>query len=149
VLFSAHSVPANAPEGQDPYPRQVAETARRIANALGLDDGRWQVVYQSAPRRTEQPWLGPDLADVVALQPSLVHSQLGPSTVPCVLVVPIGFVIDNLETLYDLDIELKEKAASLSIRLERAPALNERAALVRALAGAIKENSRRDHEPTI
>jgi ferrochelatase len=134
VVFSAHSVPVAPEEEEDPYPRQVTDTASRVAHALHLADDRWQVAYQSAPRRTGRPWLEPDLADVVAGLPA----RSDPNSVPQALVVPIGFVIDNLETLYDLDVELTETAASLGVRLERAPALNDSPALIAALARAVR-----------
>ena len=142
VIFSAHSVPVADEDGRDPYPDQVTETAASVARRLNLERARWRVAYQSAPSRTRRPWLEPSLTDVVATAASEWRARWSSDAMPHIVVVPIGFVIDNLETLYDLDIELKERAAALDIRLERAQALNERPALIAALAGAVKRDDK-------
>lgn len=134
VVFSAHSVPMRALEREDPYPEQVSQTAASVAERLGLDTGRWQLAYQSAPANSAMAWLGPDLTATVLAQ---AHRQ--PTVAPSrVLVVPIGFVIENLETLYDLDIELKETASAAGLHLRRAPLLDDGPALIEALAAVIQ-----------
>ncbi|WP_442603449.1 ferrochelatase [Paenibacillus sp. KN14-4R] len=114
VLFTAHSLPEKIVEMGDPYPNQLLETARAVADAAGVAD--WQFAWQSAGR-TSVPWLGPDIQDVL-------HTISQEEQIRNVLVCPIGFVSDHLEVLYDLDIESKQTAASLGMKLERTASLN-------------------------
>jgi ferrochelatase len=120
VLFTAHSLPARVREMGDPYPAQLAETAAAVASAVGLDEGRWQVAWQSAGR-TPEPWLGPDILDVIAGLDA-----------PAVVVCPVGFTSDHLEVLYDVDIEARRAAESKGMRLARTASLNEAVAPVLA-----------------
>lgn len=130
VIFTAHSLPAHVREDGDPYTDQLRETAIAVSRRLNLPETRWRLAYQSKPSRAAAPWLGPDVTDVVA--------QLAVDGEQEHLIVPLGFVVDNLETLYDLDIELKDAADALGIRMARTPALNDNPALVAALAGAVR-----------
>ena len=107
VLFTAHSLPERIRDTGDTYPEQLAESARLVAAAAGLDE--WVVAWQSAGR-TPEPWLGPDVRDVVR--------QLGAEgDVDAVVVCPIGFVADHLEVLYDLDIEVGRRRGGERPRL--------------------------------
>ncbi|WP_127586174.1 ferrochelatase [Paenibacillus koleovorans] len=114
VIFSAHSLPAKILEMNDPYPDQMLETSRAIAERTGISS--WQFAWQSAGR-TATPWLGPDIMDVLVT----AHREEG---VKRVLVCPIGFVSDHLEVLYDIDIECQHKARELGMQLERTESLN-------------------------
>jgi ferrochelatase len=120
VLFTAHSLPARVRELGDPYPAQVAETAAAVAAAVGLDDGRWQVAWQSAGR-TPEPWLGPDILEVIAGLDA-----------PAVVVCPVGFTSDHLEVLYDVDVEARRLAESRGMTLARTASLNQAVAPVLA-----------------
>ncbi len=113
VLFSAHSLPEKIVELGDPYPEQLLETSRAIAEKLGITS--WQFAWQSAGR-TSVPWLGPDILDTLR--------SLSKEQVENVLVAPIGFVSDHLEVLYDLDIEAQDVAKELDMRLMRIDMLN-------------------------
>jgi ferrochelatase len=113
VLFSAHSLPSVIVERGDPYPEQLLETSRAIAEQTGVKS--WQFAWQSAGR-TAEPWLGPDILDTL--------KQLSEEQVKNVLVAPIGFVSDHLEVLYDLDIEAQSISMELDIRLMRTDSLN-------------------------
>jgi ferrochelatase len=136
VVFSAHSLPKDAVEAGDPYDRQVLESAELVASLLGLPPERWCVAYQSAPV-PGPAWLGPDIHDVI--------TALASQGVDNVVVAPIGFVVDSLEVLYDIDLELTRFARDRGVRLERAPLPNVSAALVSALEGAAQDAlSRRD-----
>ena len=126
VLFTAHSLPEKILARQDPYPTQLEETARTLAERLALP--HWRRAYQSAGK-TLFPWLGPDLLDVVEDLKGEGRSQ--------VLVVPIGFVADHLEILYDIDIEAQAKARELSLTLRRTESLNTDPELVEGLADEI------------
>jgi ferrochelatase len=135
VVFSAHSLPAAILERGDPYPDQLLETAEHLAKRLSLPSWRWTLAYQSASRGTV-PWLGPSLEEVVA--------DLAAAGRHAILVAPIGFLVDNLELLYDIDIDLQAISTALGLRLERMPSLNDSPALVNALASLVQ-----DHLPLI
>jgi len=86
------------------------------------------MAYQSAGR-TEEPWLGPALEDVL--------DELGEAGERAVLVAPIGFVSDHVEILYDIDIEAKQRAAKWRTRLERTESLNTDPRFIDAMARAV------------
>lgn len=129
VIFTAHSLPASIMELGDPYPSQVRETAALTAEWLGLASARWTFAFQSA-RQDGVPWLGPQIE---ALVPEL--AQAGQRDL---LVAPVGFVADNLEVLYDLDIGVQRIARRAGVRVERMPMLNDSPALVNALAAVVR-----------
>jgi len=126
VLFSAHSLPEKILELNDPYPEQLLETSRAIAEAAGVT--HWQFTWQSAGQ-TGQPWLGPDILDTL--------ETLSREGVKSVLVAPVGFVSDHLEVLYDIDIEAKRSAAEFGMRLERIAMLNDDSKYMAALADSV------------
>ena len=127
VIFTAHSLPERVVERGDTYPEQLAESARLVAEAAGLDE--WLVAWQSAGR-TPDPWLGPDVRDVVR---ALAADDLADAVVIC----PIGFVADHLEVLYDLDIEVADVAAALGLVYVRTASLNDDPAFIATLADVI------------
>ena len=129
VIFSAHSLPERIRETGDTYPEQLAESARLVGRAAGLDDDDWVVAWQSAGR-TPEPWLGPDVRDVVR---QLAADKLADAVVSC----PIGFVSDHLEVLYDLDIELADVAATVGLDFTRTTSLNDDPAFIATLADVI------------
>ena len=127
VIFTAHSLPQRIRDSGDTYPEQLTESARLVAEAAGLTE--WLVAWQSAGR-TPEPWLGPDVRDVVR--------QLGAdATADAVVVCPIGFVADHLEVLYDLDVELAGIAASCGLAYARTASLNDDPAFIAMLADLI------------
>ena len=127
VIFTAHSLPERIRETGDTYPEQLAESARLVALETGLDD--WLVAWQSAGR-TAEPWLGPDVRDVVR--------RLGAEgDTDAVVVCPIGFVADHLEVLYDLDVEVAAVAAEAGLHYARTASLNDDPAFVEVLADLI------------
>lgn len=125
VIFTAHSLPASILAEGDPYDSQLEETARLVAARLELPDDRWARCYQSAAQ-TGAPWLGPSIETLVP--------QLAATGERNLLVTPIGFVADNVEVLYDLDIGVQQIASAVGVRVERARLLNDGPALVQALA---------------
>ena len=108
VLFTAHSLPARILADGDPYPAQLEETAAAVAERAGVE--RWSVGWQSAGR-TPEPWIGPDVLDVLRSRAS--------EGSPGVLICPAGFVSDHLEVLYDLDIEAARLASELGLPFAR------------------------------
>lgn len=128
VLFTAHSLPSRILESGDPYADQLNETARLAAAGLGLEDRCWSFCFQSAGR-SDEPWLGPKIEDEVP--------RLARAGQRNILVVPVGFVADHVEVLYDIDIEAKRTAEEHVARLERSPSLNDSPAFIRALAALV------------
>jgi ferrochelatase len=128
VVFTAHSLPERIVADGDPYPEQLLETSRLVAERAGLE--RWSFAFQSASP-TGEPWLGPDVLDEL--------ERLDADGVSKVLVAPVGFVSDHLEILWDLDVEAREKAEELGLELSRIESLNDDPAFIRALAGLVEK----------
>lgn len=128
VIFSAHSLPERVLAQNDPYPNQLQATVHRLVSRIGLHSEQWTLAYQSAPP-TPEPWLGPALEAVL--------EGLAERGGTSVLIAPIGFVADNVEVLYDLDIEVKNQAESLGLHTTRTALLNDGPALIEALAAAV------------
>jgi protoporphyrin/coproporphyrin ferrochelatase len=127
TVFSAHSLPARIREWDDPYERELLESCRRVADRAGVTE--WRFAWQSAGR-TEEPWLGPDISDMLAA----LHAE----GVRDVLSVPIGFVCDHLEVLYDIDHEARRTAEGLGMTFRRARMPNDDADFVAALAEVVR-----------
>jgi ferrochelatase len=125
VIFSAHSLPARILAQGDPYDAQLRETAALLSESLHLEEGRWQFCYQSAGQSAER-WLGPAIEDVIRALIKAGEKNL--------LVVPIGFVCDHVEVLYDIDIVCKQLADEHSARLLRSRSLNDSPTFIAALA---------------
>jgi ferrochelatase len=129
VLYSAHSLPVKTVVTQkDPYPRQIEETVRAIDTALGKRFPS-RLGYQSKVGPVE--WLGPSTPDVLA--------SLAKEGVRQVLVVPVAFVSDHVETLYEIRLLFAEEAARLGIpHYAVAEGLNDHPAFIRALAHVVE-----------
>lgn len=128
LAFTTHSIPtaladsSGAPD--DPargapggaYLAQHRETARLVAEAVaeasGVADRRWDLVFQSRSGSPRTPWLEPDICDHLAA----VHA----AGTPAVVMVPIGFVSDHMEVVYDLDTQAREAAEALGLPVSRA-----------------------------
>lgn len=126
VVFSAHSLPARLKQMGDPYDDELQENAQTLAERLGDID--WMFSYQSAAQ-TGEPWLGPQIEAVI---PDL--AQAGYQNM---LSVPIGFVCDHVEVLYDIDIGCQEIAKEHQVRLERVEMMNSDPLFIGAVADAI------------
>jgi len=113
VVFTAHSLPARILDTGDPYPAQLQETAEAVAERMALR--RWSVGWQSAGR-TPEPWIGPDLLEVLR--------DRAAAGVEAVVVCAAGFVSDHLEILFDLDVEATAAAASLGLAFARTESPN-------------------------
>jgi len=132
VVFSAHSLPERILKMSDPYDKQLRETARLVAEKAGLAAERWSWSYQSAGRSPE-PWLGPQIEDYLP--------ELATQGIRNVISIPVGFVCDHVEILYDIDIKAQRVAQEHGIRLERPPALNTDPLFIQAVADEIKRIS--------
>jgi len=128
VAFTAHSVP-NAMARHSDYERQLRETARLTADAVGVGDHA--LVFQSRSGPPHVPWLEPDILDHL--------DTLAGRGVRRVVVHPIGFLSDHLEVLYDLDHEAAERAAAHGMAFARAGTVGTHPAMVTMLRELIEE----------
>jgi ferrochelatase len=123
VVFTAHSLPARILDDGDPYPDQLQATAATVGGQTALHN--WSVGWQSAGR-TPEPWLGPDVLDIVRDRAS--------RNAPGLVVCPCGFVADHLEVAYDLDVEAAGLAQSLGLPFARTATVGASAEVMTALA---------------
>jgi protoporphyrin/coproporphyrin ferrochelatase len=130
VVFTAHSLPERILQMGDPYPQQIRETAEAVTEQIG--HANWFTGWQSAGR-TPEPWLGPDILDVIREQAA--------QGVKALVICPVGFVSDHLEVLYDVDIEAKKLADELGVQLVRAESPNDEPEFLRAVATAVLEHA--------
>jgi len=127
VIFTAHSLPQRILAAGDPYPEELLASAKQVAQRLRLKD--WRFAYQSAGA-TSEPWLGPDAEEII--------TELAKSGHNAILLVPIGFVCDHVEILYDIDVEYQALAQRLGVQLERTKSLNDDPGLVAAVAEVVR-----------
>ncbi len=126
LVLSAHSLPSQAIATGDPYATLVLATAR----AIGARAGRsYRVAYQSQGA-DGGAWLGPDL--------HLVLKQLAGEGLNDVVLSPVGFLTEHVETLYDLDVEAAGWAGQLGLKLTRLPAIGAHPGLIEALADVVR-----------
>lgn len=128
IVFTAHSLPEKILQNGDPYQKEFITSAEGVARLLGLAE--WDWAYQSQGS-TQDKWLGPDLGSKI--------DELHARGARQVLVVPIGFVCDHVEVLYDIDIHYREYAAAREMTLTRTASLNASPSFIRALAAIVQE----------
>jgi ferrochelatase len=126
VVFTAHSLPARVLGSDDPYPRQLGETAEAVASRIDL--AHWSTAWQSAGR-TSEPWLGPDILEVTR--------ALAAAGSKGMIVCPAGFVSDHLEILYDLDVECRAVAATAGLPWQRTRSPNADPVFLEALCDIV------------
>jgi ferrochelatase len=112
VIFTAHALPVRVIESGDRYADEVAATARAVAARAGI--ANYDLAFQSAGR-TPEPWIGPALAQVLDDRSVNIRRFL---------VVPIGFVCDHTEILFDIDVQAAQVAREFSTTLRRTESLN-------------------------
>jgi ferrochelatase len=123
LVFTAHSVPVSMAESS-PYVQQLEAASRRVAETVGVRD--WKLVYQSRSGPPTQPWLGPDICEFLRESPSDT------------IIVPIGFLSDHMEVMYDLDTEARAVCEELKIRMVRAGTVGTHPAIIRMIAELIE-----------
>ncbi len=128
LIFTAHSLPKAIIE-KAPYVKDMEESVKKVLEAL--ESFPWHIAFQSKGGGPEE-WVGPDVESVL--------TDLSGKRVRGVLIVPIGFVSDHIEILYDIDIVFQKKAESLGILLRRTRSLNTSDRFIEALAGAVEEH---------
>jgi protoporphyrin/coproporphyrin ferrochelatase len=132
-LFSAHSMPVAAEH--DLYRSQVKEAVELVAVKAGLSS--YTLAWQSIPERTAEPWAGPSVEETL--------DSLADQGMVSVTQVPIGFLIDNLETLYDIDIVHRRHAEDLGLRYRRLACPNTHPLFVQALSEILSDSLREFH----
>ncbi|GAA5229816.1 ferrochelatase [Arthrobacter cryoconiti] len=149
VLFATHSIPtrdAHAAGNSVNEPREFAEgsayVAQHLANAAAIMDRvdseqPWSLVYQSRSGAPHVPWLEPDINDAIA--------ELADKGIKGVVVVPLGFVSDHMEVLWDLDTEAKETSEKLGLAFDRAPTPSTHHKFVSGLVDLICERTVENH----
>ena len=131
VLFTTHSIPtadAALSGGGDAYAEQHRAVAEYVM-AQAAPEVAWQLVYQSRSGPPHQPWLEPDVNDAI----QAVRGRRG------VILVPLGFVSDHMEVMWDLDTEAVETAAEAGLWVRRTPTPGVHPAFVDALADLVAE----------
>lgn len=131
LVFTAHSVPRWMAESSD-YEAQLREAARLVVERLG-EASRWDLAYQSRSGDPRTPWLEPDVGTYL--------DRIGRDGVTDVVVVPIGFVSDHVEVLYDLDIEAATRARARGVRFVRAETPGSHPAFARMVGELVRERT--------
>jgi ferrochelatase len=131
VVFTAHSIPLSMAQASD-YALQLTEASRLVCEALGIVHS--ELAYQSRSGPPEQPWLEPDILDVLRR----VHAE---GRVRDVVVVPIGFLSDHVEILWDLDTEARQLAEQLGLNMVRAATVGSHPAFVSMIRELILERT--------
>jgi protoporphyrin/coproporphyrin ferrochelatase len=129
VLLTAHSLPKKVADREPAYLDQLRETAENVAAAAGLLPGQWSFCWQSAGHEPGE-WMKPDFADLLP--------EIAASGGRTVVVVPVQFLGDHLEVLYDVDVGAREQAERLGLDFRRVPSLNEDPDLMQALASVAR-----------
>jgi protoporphyrin/coproporphyrin ferrochelatase len=111
VAFTAHSIPTSMSDSSD-YVQQLTEASRLVAEATGVSEDRWKLVYQSRSGPPQIPWLAPDISDHLRH----LHSE----GVHDVIVMPIGFLSDHMEVMFDLDEEARQACDEIGLNMIRA-----------------------------
>lgn len=127
VVFTAHSLPARVIDAGDTYADEVAATARGVARLAGIADH--QVAYQSAGR-TPEPWIGPDVSEWIRARAAAGRRRF--------LVVPVGFVCDHTEILFDIDVQAAATARDCGATLRRTASLNTSPAFIAMLEDLVR-----------
>ncbi len=132
LVFSAHGTPVKLVRNGDPYQQQIIRTYRSVVREGGFELPH-HLCYQS--KVGPQRWLEPSLIDTI--------DTLGAEGVSHVIVIPIAFVSDHSETLYEINMEVRHRALRAGIkRYDMSPALNTNPLFIRALADLVRERAR-------
>lgn len=124
LLFTAHSIPVSMAQSS-PYVAQLEHACAVVAKNVGRD--QWKLVYQSRSGAPGQPWLEPDICD--HLRANAVDT----------VIVPIGFLSDHMEVLYDLDTEARAVCEELGIKMARARTVETHPKMIQMIAGMLEK----------
>jgi len=124
LVFTAHSVPVSMAESS-PYVRELSRACAAVAQAVGRDT--WKLAYQSRSGPPTQPWLEPDIGDFLRENRSDV------------VIVPIGFLSDHMEVLYDLDTEARAVCEELGVKMIRAGTVGTHPAMIEMITELVEQ----------
>ena len=130
IVFTAHSIPVSMARNCR-YENQLREACRLVCKRLVIPEARYALAFQSRSGRPGDPWLEPDICDYLGV--------LATRGVRNVVVLPIGFLSDHVEVLYDLDFEAQQKSGELGLTMVRASTVGTHPAFVATLADLIAE----------
>jgi ferrochelatase len=125
LVFTAHSVPMSMAESS-PYVSELERACEAVSKGVGKDS--WKLVYQSRSGPPTQPWLDPDIGDYLRE----IRSD--------VVIVPIGFLSDHMEVLYDLDTEARAVCEELGVKMVRAETAGTHPAMIEMIAEMVEQN---------
>ena len=137
VVFTAHSLPEVVVKRDPAYLDQLQDTIRRVSERVGLRDDQWQFGYQSAGHAPEE-WLTPDFKDLVPGIAEAGHRG--------VIFVPVQFLADHLEILYDIDVAGREEAEEVGLSFHRIPMPNTSPTFIDALRQVVDREVARTPE---
>ena len=127
LIFTAHSIPKGMAK-QSPYVEQFTESSARVAEFLGMKD--WTTAYQSRSGSPSEPWLEPDVEEVIR--------EAAGRGIQDIVLIPIGFLCDHMEVLFDLDVEAVEVAEEVGVNLLRAGTVGDQPEFIQMLAEKIQ-----------
>lgn len=130
ILLTCHSLPKRVVDKEPEYLEQIHATIAALVARLGLAPDRWQFAYQSAGHTPEE-WLTPDMKDLLPGLRERGHRH--------VLMVPVQFLADHLEILYDIDVAAREDAEGRGMSFHRIESLNLSPKFICALADVAAE----------
>ena len=129
VMFTAHSIPLSMADHCD-YAKQLGESCRLVAEQAGMSD--WSLVFQSRSGPPSQPWLEPDVCDQI----ESLHSD---GVLKKLIIVPIGFVSDHMEVMYDLDDEAAALCTKLGLPMQRAATVGTTGSFINMICELVEE----------
>ena len=138
VLFTAHSIPDSMAVGCN-YVKQLEEASRLVAESSGATN--WKLVYQSRSGRPSQPWLEPDVCDYI--------EEVAGQGIKEVVIMPIGFVSDHMEVIFDLDVEARETCEKVGIKLTRAGTAGTHPLFVEMIRELVLERMNKTERPAL
>jgi ferrochelatase len=129
LIFTAHSIPVPMANASG-YAEQIRESAAAVASKLGRDS--WTLAFQSRSGAPRDPWLEPDVGEVI-------RKLEGRPAV----VMPIGFLCDHVEVLYDLDVEAAKIARECGVTMIRAGTVGDHPAFIEMMADVVRRHLER------
>ena len=127
MIFTAHSIPQSLAD-RSPYVEDVRASAEGVAARIGITD--WSVAYQSRSGNPRDPWLEPDINDRIRQKAEEGYQQ--------VVIVPIGFLCDHVEVLFDLDHQAQNTARAVGLKFLRAPTVGDHPKFIEMMAELVR-----------
>jgi protoporphyrin/coproporphyrin ferrochelatase len=140
VAFTAHSIPESMASACD-YVQQLTESCRLVCEAAGITQDQWNLVYQSRSGPPQVPWLAPDINDHL--------EDLKSKDVKDVVIMPIGFLSDHMEVMYDLDDEAKDTCRELGLNMIRSATVGTHPRFVGMIRKLISERLNSSNQESI